>query len=255
MPNKILSRSVKKKGPSAPNKQISKTKQGVDTAKKMREKIQKMKKDDEEVHSDASDDLEVQEKQFKGAITEDLANADPFFDNENADEKRLRMTKKLIKTLGEEQKNEEKEDFFSGLQANTTADVNIISEEDDRLRKALKYKILEQRDKLFYNIAENYGTEDAEYDRVFLKGHKKAITALDWMPDNKSIITASKDCNLILWDIEHQAKQFFKGEKFNRAIPGHFDEVSAFAISPNGKYLISGGKDRVVRILDTHNQK
>jgi ribosomal RNA-processing protein 9 len=46
---------------------------------------------------------------------------------------------------------------------------------------------------------------------------------------------------------------FFKGEKFNRAIQGHFDEVTAMAISPNGKYLISGGKDRLVRIWDIHN--
>ena len=165
------------------------------------------------------------------------------------------MTKKLIKNLGEEQKNEEKEDFFASLQANTTADVNILTEDDDRLRKALKYKILENRDKLFYNMAENYGSVTAEYDRVFLKGHKKAITALEWMPNNKHVMTASKDCNLILWDIEHQAKSFFKGEKFNRAIPGHYDEVTAFAISPNGKYLISGGKDRIVRIWDIHNQK
>jgi peptide methionine sulfoxide reductase MsrA len=112
MPNKILARSVKKKGASAPKKQISKTKQGVDTAAKMRSKIQNLK-NDEEIHS-ASED-EEQEKQFKGAITEDIAVVDPFFDNENADEKRLRMTKKLIKTLGEEQKNEDKEDFFSGL--------------------------------------------------------------------------------------------------------------------------------------------
>lgn len=52
------------------------------------------------------------------------------------------MTKKLIKELGEESKDKEKEDFFVNLQANTTADVNIITEEDDNLRKQLKYKIL-----------------------------------------------------------------------------------------------------------------
>ena len=175
MPNKIISRSVKPKKFVKKEKQISKTKQGVDTAAKMREKISKMK-EDEDIASVSED--EVQEKQLKGAVTGDL-NEDPFFDKENADEKRLRMTKKLIKNLGEEQKNEEKEDFFASLQANTTADVNILTEDDDRLRKALKYKILENRDKLFYNMAENYGSVDAEYDRVFLKGHKKAITALE----------------------------------------------------------------------------
>ena len=48
---------------------------------------------------------------------------------------------------------------------------------------------------------------------------------------------------------------FFKGEKFNRSMQGHFDEVMTCAISPNGKYLVSGGKDRVIRIWDLHNQK
>lgn len=32
---------------------------------------------------------------------------------------------------------------------------------------------------------------------MFLKGHKKAITAMEWSSDNKSIFTASKDCCLI----------------------------------------------------------
>ena len=53
------------------------------------------------------------------------------------------------------------------------------------MKRAIKYKILEQRDKLFYNIAKDYGSPDAEYERHFLKGHKKAITAMEWMPDNK----------------------------------------------------------------------
>ena len=59
---------------------------------------------------------------------------------------------------------------------------------------------------LFYNIADEYGSTEAEFDRVFIKGHKKAITAMEWMPDNKQIITASKDCNLIMWDLESQKK-------------------------------------------------
>ncbi len=38
---------------------------------------------------------------------------------------------------------------------------------------------------------------NGEFQSVFLKGHKKAITALEWSKDNKQIFTASKDCNLI----------------------------------------------------------
>ena len=35
---------------------------------------------------------------------------------------------------------------------------------------------------------------------------------------------------------------------------GHNDEVLCAAVSPNGKYLVSGGKDRLVRVWDIHNQ-
>jgi hypothetical protein len=50
-------------------------------------------------------------------VTSDLVQADPFFnkneETETAEEKRLRMTKKLIKELGEETKTND--DFFLGL--------------------------------------------------------------------------------------------------------------------------------------------
>ena len=97
--------------------------------------------------------------------------------------------------------------------------------------------------------------DDSSFERTFLKGHKGAITCLDWESDNKSIITGSKDCCHIKWDLEAQKKLFFRGVKFDRTIEGHNDEILCQAISPNGKYLISGGKDRIVRVWDIHNQK
>ena len=76
---------------------------------------------------------------------------------------------------------------------------------------------------------------------------------MEWAKDNRSVFTASKDCSLIQWDLEAQKKIIFKGEKHNRAIEGHWDEP--LCLATNGKYLVSGGKDRVVRIWDIHNQK
>jgi hypothetical protein len=70
-------------------------------------------------------------------------------------------------------------------------------EEDDMLTRRLKYQILEKKGKLFYNIAEDFAGEGVEYQQTFLKGHKKAITALEWNTDNRSIFTASKDCCII----------------------------------------------------------
>jgi ribosomal RNA-processing protein 9 len=86
------------------------------------------------------------------------------------------------------------------------------------LTRKLKYQILEKKGKLFYEIAKEFKQEDFSYDSVFLKGHKKAITALEWSHDNKSVFTASKDCCLIQWDLESQKKLIYAGEKHNRAI-------------------------------------
>jgi len=71
-----------------------------------------------------SDDGSIGEERVKdnlkkdGAVTRDMIQGDPFFatgedENETAEEKRLKMTKKLIKDLGEESKNND--DFFFNL--------------------------------------------------------------------------------------------------------------------------------------------
>ena len=102
-------------------------------------------KDDEDIESVSDEEemfFDANKKQAQtGAITDDIAN-DAFFENETAEEKRLKMTKALLKELGEEKK-EERDDFFMNLQANTTTDVNIMTAEDNDVKRALKYKILE----------------------------------------------------------------------------------------------------------------
>lgn len=86
------------------------------------------------------------------------------------------------------------------------AEVDIFNaDEDDLLTRRLKWQILEKKGKLFYNIADNFSAgedDETDYQRVFLKGHKKAITALEWAHDNRSVFTASKDCCIIQWDLE-----------------------------------------------------
>lgn len=76
--------------------------------------------------------------------------------------------------------------------------------------------LLEQQGKLFYTVANDYTgfsefekdsiddcvqneqvLSDEAFERTFMKGHKQAITSLEWMLDNKSVITGAKDCCLI----------------------------------------------------------
>ena len=97
---------------------------------------------------------------------------------------------------------------------------------DDAITRRMKMHLLEKKGKLFYTIASGFtGYSDFEkdedekidgqaqtggeqvisddlFDRTFMKGHKAAITCMDWAADNKSLITGSKDCSLIKWDLE-----------------------------------------------------
>lgn len=181
---------------------------GEAAAKRMQDKAQRKRpKDfDEEIDSDLADDIE--EDVGVAPKTQSLKD-DPFFadaadKSETLEERRLRMAKKLLEEL---QAQPAQDDFFEGLQSKTAdAEVDIFNaDEDDLLTRRLKWQILEKKGKLFYNIADNFtaGEDDeADYQRVFLKGHKKAITALEWAPDNRSVFTASKDCCIIQWDLE-----------------------------------------------------
>jgi len=113
-------------------------------------------------------------------------------------------------------------------------------------------QLLEKKGKLFYNIADEYAQREQE--KFFIKGHKKAITSLQWMPDDRSIVTTGKDCCIIRWDLESEKKMIIMGQKHqDRNLPGHFDEPLCSAVSSTGKFLLTAGKDRVVRVWDIHN--
>lgn len=201
----------KKKGAvGANNKKI-----GEATAKRMQEKAQKRRpKDfDEEIDSDMAEDIDEPEVDKNAKKLGKSIQDDPFFvtadaaemeRNETLEERRLRMTKQLLEELQQPTATGMQDEFFESLQTGgnkAEAEVDIFNEEeDDLLTRRLKYQILEKKGKLFYNIADSFtagNVDEDDYQKVFLKGHKKAITALEWSMDNRSVFTASKDCSLI----------------------------------------------------------
>jgi len=75
--------------------------------------------------------------------------------------------------------------------------------------------------------------------------------------DANFVYTASKDCCIIKWDLATGKKTIFKGQKLSKITPeinaklsGHSDQILAVAISSDGKFLASGGKDKIIRIWD-----
>ena len=182
-------------------------------------------------------------------IRHDDVEKDPFFDfEENADEKRLRMTKSLLSSLGNKKEDEE-----SNENEENEEEKGLYAEnEQDLINKKLKLAYLEKQNKIFKEYVSNLNIAP---ELTSYKGHRKAITSLAVSKDANIIYTGGKDCCIIRWDVTTKSKTVYKGEKHNRSIEGHYDEVLDVALSDDEKLLLSVGKDRIVRLWDTHNSK
>ncbi|KAL2775949.1 POC1 centriolar protein-like protein B isoform a [Daubentonia madagascariensis] len=82
-------------------------------------------------------------------------------------------------------------------------------------------------------------TEDPVLERYF-KGHKAAITSVDFNPNGKQLATASWDTFLMLWSFKPQARAY--------RYVGHKDVVTSVQFSPHGNLLASASRDRTVRL-------
>lgn len=92
------------------------------------------------------------------------------------------------------------------------------------------------------------------------RGHRLSVTSAVASDDAKNFFTAGKEGSIIKWDLSSgkNTAVFYKirpetskgkgKEKVD--VEGHTDEVLALALSSDGKYLASGGKDRRVGIWD-----
>ena len=91
------------------------------------------------------------------------------------------------------------------------------------------------------------------------RGHRSTVTTAVASEDGKFLYTAGKDGSIIKWDLRTGKKKSTaykqrpaKGKQ--KADPdGHTDEIWALALSSDGKYLASGGKDRVIGVWDAES--
>ena len=102
---------------------------GEATAKKLKSKMQNLNRD-EEIESIDSGDRDQEEERFLVGMSGDEGEND----KETAEEKRLRMTKQIIRDYAIDQG----QDFFANLTAKTQTDMQILNDGDSRLTKHLK---------------------------------------------------------------------------------------------------------------------
>jgi WD40 repeat protein len=76
-----------------------------------------------------------------------------------------------------------------------------------------------------------------------------AVYCVAWSLDGKQVVSGSNDHSLKLWDATAGTLvREFKGYKEKDFEKGHRDAVYCVAFSPDGKFLVSGGSDRSIKV-------
>ncbi len=78
-----------------------------------------------------------------------------------------------------------------------------------------------------------------------LEGHDDVVYAAEWLGDGKTIVTASADRTVRVWDSA-------TGE-LRATLTGHSGPVLCLAVAPDGKLICSGSADQTIRVWDTSN--
>ena len=80
-----------------------------------------------------------------------------------------------------------------------------------------------------------------------LTGHERFVLAVAFSPDDKRLVSGSREGRVILWDVpNHQRLSTYDV---------HTDEVDVVVFSPDGKKFASASKDGTVQLWDLHTEK
>lgn len=164
---------------------------------------------------------------------------------ETAAEKRVRLAKAYLGSI-----EETLDDDIGGFDA---ADLDR-----DLIAERLKKDDDESEGRLHLRIADNFKFDDIENLNInTCRGHQRPVTAVALAENGSIFYSASKEGSIIKWDAKTFKKlhTFPGGRKGVKNFDGHTEDILCLAMSFDGEYLASGGKDKVINIWSVKENK
>lgn len=198
---------------------------------------------DEEISSDDDDD---DDGNYGGKRQGHAGYDDEDVDLETPDEKRRRLAKMYLS------------------QVTSAAEKDQDSSEDDDddddgeyVSHALKIDRLKREGRHYKSLHHGFSTlnlKDTTYRHC--TGHRGPITCLALSEDGgRQVYTGGKDNAVICWDTETgKREELAKAWNPSLETQAHEGEILAIAVSSDGRYCASGGRDKLIRMYDRRSK-
>ncbi|OBZ90276.1 U3 small nucleolar RNA-interacting protein 2 [Choanephora cucurbitarum] len=196
----------------------------------------KQKKQDSDLEEDEEED------QFNANLSaESEAESSEEELVETAAEKRVRLAKAYLNKI---------EDSLEDGDGFDAADLDR-----DLIAERLKKDDDESEGRLHLRIADTFKWDSLDLHTN--RGHQLPVTAVALAENGSVYYSASKDGSIVKWDLSTKKRlhTFPGGRKGVKNFDGHTDHILCLAISHDGKYLVSGGKDKSINLWSVTEDK
>ena len=243
---------------------------------------------DEEITDPSSNEDESNNDSASDLANDEELESDEEFETENPADKRRRLAKQYLDNLKTEANEimnevpETEEGKYASVNNYNNFDARDLDK--DIIASRLKLDVAEQQGRVYRLIADKLLLSEAK--TTFTRVGENNLTSIScYQPvtnkfeydtsgglsdKNKNSLfayTVSKDFQLTKYDITDfkqrpKKLKYTKGGKkfipespheFENITEGHYDEILTVAASPDGKYVVTGGKDRKLIVWSTES--
>lgn len=191
----------------------------------------------------------------KWNLDEDIQSSEDDEENKKDEDDEIESDNEVTETAEQKRKRLAKE-YLASMKTDDDSEIEEGGSEDDagldisnRLRREREIK----EGKYFRYLSKSINSiEDKSIISNIMSGHQLAVTSVVLSPDETCVYSGSKDNSIIKWDSETGMKTIIhpRWNSKNSDHQSHDAEILSVAVTSDGRYVASGGRDYKIRIFD-----